>query len=221
MGRARDSEATRAALIAAAGELFAAHGFTGVTARQVAARAGVALSAIPYHFGSMETLYREVLLAACDVAAEAQHLAEQARAADPAEGLRLAIRWVITDLSAQTAAWPVRLIERECLDPSPTFREVVQRRFKPEWDWLAAVIGRASGQPADDEAVHFAVMTMYTLASSLLTRQRLMAELSPTVADRVTSPDFVEVLAGITLDTVARYRAVFSRPPRPTSRRKR
>jgi TetR/AcrR family transcriptional regulator, regulator of cefoperazone and chloramphenicol sensitivity len=208
MGTAKDSEQTRAALIQAAGELFAANGFAGVSARHVASKAGVALSTIPYHFGSMDALYREVLLYASEVAPAAQALAEQAVAAKPADGLRLAIRWVFADFSGQKVAWPVQLLERECLDPSPTFREVIQRKFKPEADWLAAVVGRATGRPADDEAVEFGVMAMYTLASALFTRQQLLKELSPVVAERVHHESFVEVLAGLTLDAVARYDAV-------------
>ena len=152
MKSTKDSEHTRSALIQAAGELFAASGFAGVSARQVADRAGVSLSTIPYHFGSMDTLYREVLLVASEVSPEAQPLVDQALAADPTEGLRLAIRWVFADFAGQKVAWPVQLLERECLDPSPTFREVVRRKFKPEADWLAAVIGRAVGRTADDES---------------------------------------------------------------------
>ncbi len=220
MGTAKDSEHTRAALIQAAGELFAAYGFSGVSARQVAAKAGVALSTIPYHFGSMEALYREALLVASEVAPEAQSLAGQALAADPAEGLRLAIRWVFADFAGQTVAWPVQLLERECLDPSPSFREVVRRKFQPEADWLAAVVGRATGRPADDEAVQYGVSAMYTLASALVTRQQLLAELSPAVAERVHHGAFVEVLAGITLDAVGRYAAAFSDPPKPEPSRR-
>lgn len=220
MGTAKDSEHTRTALIQAAGELFAASGYAGVSARQVAAKAGVALSTIPYHFGSMEALYREVLLAASEVAPEAQPLAEQALAAEPAEGLRLAVRWVFADFAGQTVAWPVRLLERECLDPSPTFREVVRRKFQPEADWLAAVVGRAAGRPADDEAVQYGVSAMYTLASALFTRRLLLTELSPAVAERVHHEAFVEVLAGLTLDAVARYAAAFTDLPNPTPVRK-
>lgn len=220
MGTPKDSEQTRTALIQAAGELFAANGFAGVSARQVAKKAGVALSTIPYHFGSMDALYREVLLVASGVAPEAQPLAEQALAAEPREGLRLAIRWVFADFAGQKVTWPVQLLERECLDPSPTFRDVVHRKFKPESDWLAAVVGRATGRPASDEAVQYGVTAMYTLASALLTRQLLLTELSPAVARRVHQEAFVEVLAGITLDSVARYAAAFTDQPKPKPGRK-
>jgi TetR/AcrR family transcriptional regulator, regulator of cefoperazone and chloramphenicol sensitivity len=220
MGTAKDSEHTRTVLIQAAGELFAANGFAGVSARQVATKAGVALSTIPYHFGSMDSLYHEVLLVASEVAPEAQPFAEQALAAEPSEGLRLAIRWIFADFAGQKVAWPVQLLERECLDPSATFREVVHRKFKPEAEWLAAVVGRATSRPAEDEAVQYGVSAMYNLASAMFTRRLLLTELSPAVAERVHHEAFVEVLAGITLDAVARYAAAFTNQPEPKPVRK-
>jgi AcrR family transcriptional regulator len=209
MGTTSNTAKTKAALINAAGELFAAQGFHSVTARQITTKAGVALSAIPYHFGSMEALYREVLVAACEVSAEAQPLAEQALKAAPDDGLRLAIRWAIEDFAAQKVAWPVKLVEREALDPSLAFREVLQRKFMPEWDWLCLIVGRAADQPAASDAVRFGVITMYTLASTLMTRRRLLADFAPAILSSVDSGEpFVEMLAQVTLDAVKRYAAV-------------
>jgi len=63
VGRPRggDTPGTRRAILDAAEECFAASGFTGATTRQVAARAGVNVATLHYHFGSKEKLYRAVL----------------------------------------------------------------------------------------------------------------------------------------------------------------
>jgi AcrR family transcriptional regulator len=52
---------TAAALIQAARELFALHGYEGASVRAITARAGANLGAITYHFGSKEALYEAVI----------------------------------------------------------------------------------------------------------------------------------------------------------------
>jgi AcrR family transcriptional regulator len=63
VGRPRggDPVETRRGILDAARECFAASGFVGATTRQVAARAGVNVATLHYHFGSKERLYRAVL----------------------------------------------------------------------------------------------------------------------------------------------------------------
>ena len=63
VGRPRDGnpEETRQEILRAAGEAFAARGFVGATTRAVAARAGVNVATLHYHFGSKDGLYRAVL----------------------------------------------------------------------------------------------------------------------------------------------------------------
>ena len=62
--RAGDPVETRRGILRAAEECFAAAGFVGATTRQVAARAGVNVATLRYHFGNKEKLYRAVLDAA-------------------------------------------------------------------------------------------------------------------------------------------------------------
>ncbi len=66
VGRPRDGDPaeTRREILRAAEESFAASGFVGATTRQVAARAGVNVATLHYHFGNKERLYRAVLEAA-------------------------------------------------------------------------------------------------------------------------------------------------------------
>jgi AcrR family transcriptional regulator len=66
VGRPRDGDPaeTRRGILLAAEESFATSGFVGATTRQVAARAGVNVATLHYHFGNKEKLYRAVLDAA-------------------------------------------------------------------------------------------------------------------------------------------------------------
>ncbi len=48
---------TKARILAAAEEVFAARGFEGAGTREIAARAGVNISSLHYHWASKETLY--------------------------------------------------------------------------------------------------------------------------------------------------------------------
>ena len=48
---------TKARILAAAEEVFAAKGFQGASTREIAARAGVNISSLHYHWASKETLY--------------------------------------------------------------------------------------------------------------------------------------------------------------------
>lgn len=206
MGVASDSEKTKAAVIQAAGALFANFGFNGVTARQVAAQAGVSLGAIPYHFGSMEALYEEVLVTAVKISDEALPLYDKANTATPEQRLRLAIQWMIKDYAAQKVAWPVKLIEREALDPSASFRKVLKHSYLPEFEWLCEVVSSVTSLPKDSDAVRFGVITMHLLASTFLTHRRILQEFAPAVIEKVQGGDsFIEVLANVTLDAVNRY----------------
>lgn len=52
---------TAAALLGAARELFARHGYRGASIRAITRKAGANLGAVTYHFGSKEALYHAVL----------------------------------------------------------------------------------------------------------------------------------------------------------------
>jgi len=58
--KTRDPEATRAAILEAAEELFLANGFNGTALSEIADRAGVTKSLLHHHFGSKDGLWHEV-----------------------------------------------------------------------------------------------------------------------------------------------------------------
>jgi AcrR family transcriptional regulator len=66
-GRGREREATTAAILEAAEELFAAHGFDAVTVRAIAERAGVSHALVHRYLGSKADTFRAVLSRTQDV----------------------------------------------------------------------------------------------------------------------------------------------------------
>ncbi len=206
MGTAKDSQRTQAAMIQAAGELFAESGRHGVTVRDIIARAGVSLSALHYHFGDKDGLYREVLLEACRTDQPWDTLGQHIAGLTAYQALCFVIRMSIEDYHADAVDWRLRLIERELLNPSAAFREVVRRRLKPDLDQICDVVGAAAGRPASDPAVRFGAMSMYILASSFATRREVLQELAPEVVDAVDQRErWLDVLAQLTLDAVERF----------------
>ena len=67
--RSRNADRTRSAILSAATELFAEHGFDQVTLQQVADAAGVARATPSYFFGSKDGLWKAVLGAQSALAA--------------------------------------------------------------------------------------------------------------------------------------------------------
>ena len=62
IAKARDPEATRAAILEAAEEVFLAKGFSAAAMSEIARRAGVAKSLLHHHFGSKEGMWHELKL---------------------------------------------------------------------------------------------------------------------------------------------------------------
>lgn len=65
MNKYETSNKTQQALIDATGELAAEHGFSAISTRGIAERAGENIGSIHYHFGGKEKLFEAVLLTAC------------------------------------------------------------------------------------------------------------------------------------------------------------
>jgi TetR/AcrR family transcriptional regulator len=76
----RDPDATRAAILDAAEEVFLAKGYGNAAMSQIARRAGITKSLIHHHFGSKEGLWREVKMRRFS-----QYLEQQAAMLEEAE----------------------------------------------------------------------------------------------------------------------------------------
>jgi AcrR family transcriptional regulator len=85
----RDGDARRAAILEAAIELFAEHGFEGASARAITSHAGANVAAIKYYFGDKIGLYHAAIQAAhAQVIASAPAPENQPRHVEPEAALR-------------------------------------------------------------------------------------------------------------------------------------
>ena len=121
------SAATRDALIAAARQLFAAHGFAEVPIDAIVAAAGVTRGALYHQFADKTALFEAVLAAVeADIA---RRLADEAAAAgisDPVEALRHAVRtWL--DICVEPEIHRIALIDGPSVLGWTHWREVCQR----------------------------------------------------------------------------------------------
>ncbi len=161
--RRADGAASRARLLEAAGKLFASQGYDAVSTRALAKAARVNLSAIAYHFGAKEGLYREVmrrLLADTEPilrpAVDRLHAAVAAAAGDRAR-LADAAAWFVRHLLGSILAddrmrWQMALMLREFHQPSAFFPMLLDERIHPMHDALAGLVGAATGRaPAAPE----------------------------------------------------------------------
>src|SRR5512133_107184 len=110
--RTHDSAATREALILAATNLFAEHGFDGVSVDRIAAESGVNKALINYHFGGKAGLYAEILHLVFGSISEGLRKIRESNA--PADAR---LREVIREIGRMVAAHPglPKMILREVL----------------------------------------------------------------------------------------------------------
>lgn len=165
------AEETRRRLVEAGLAVFSAHGYDGVTTRQLADRARVNQSAIPYHFGGKAGVYLAVADAICDdLSARLAPLLSQATAhGDPGEALP-ALLVALYRLSQSDATdrerFTLMLFEQQ--HPGAAFERFHARLLQPLLDTLAGLVGALRQQPPEDEAIRLQAHMLLGLVSSLI-----------------------------------------------------
>jgi AcrR family transcriptional regulator len=164
--KAREApSSTKARILAAAEEVFAARGFDGSSTREIAAAAGVNISSLHYHWESKETLYLAVLQ---DIYDRVIALARESVRPRAGGGSRAAIETTLGRLVDFFWDHPTiprlllrRLLEREGDGPPRVERDV------PSPAWAAySELARQIGLPAMRRTD--AQLSMLTINSVLL-----------------------------------------------------
>ena len=158
----KHSEATRARLISAAGEVFAEYGFQAAKVRDICRRAGANVAAVNYHFGDKLGLYSEILRQPL----HAEHVKRGIEFHDsaqmpPEEKLRSIIRARVEGLrAAELPQWQFRIMAREMTSPTPAFARVLDQVAGPLYRRLRELVGSIIDLPPDDERVWLCVLTI-------------------------------------------------------------
>lgn len=150
--RHRPPEATRAALLQAAGEVFATTGFRAATVRAICRRAGANIAAVNYHFGNKEQLYLEVLRHSCRMVPPPARPASTRRR--PREQLHTFVHDFLTRLlNPGPDGWQDKLIAMEMIEPTHGLDTMVEERIRPMADYVRQLVRQILGRGAEPETV--------------------------------------------------------------------
>ena len=144
---------TKARLIEAAGEEFAARGFDRATIRSISQRAGTNVAAVNYHFGDKESLYAAALLEAHRAGLEEIDETADVEVA-PAEMIRRFVHRFLANLAKEAAgSWRTAMMHHEMIHPTKASDVVVRDAIRPRFDRLSAAI-KSLCPDADERRVH-------------------------------------------------------------------
>jgi len=215
---------TRARLLQAAAQLFAARGFKDVTVREICRGARANVAAVNYHFGDKAGLYREVLQAAIDAIRETNDAARSAGAGrPPEEKLRRYLVVFLQRVLSSESDTIHRLIQREMDQPTPAMDALVDQAVRPRVEYLASIVAEMTQCDPADARVLYCVGAIMSQAIIYVKRnpiaQRLGFEFTPTRANIETAAEHIAAfsIGGIRMTvepvTVASRVRAGNRPP--------
>jgi AcrR family transcriptional regulator len=206
---ARDSEATRQALLSAGAALFAERGFDGTSVDEIARRARVNKAMISYHFGGKEGLYGAILAAAATPAAG--RLRELATAdIPPVEALERYIETFV-ELTEKNPHFPPMVL-RELMEGGRLFDEAFFPHVLAIFGSIRMIIARGIAlkvfRPVDPLVTHLAVVgsLLFFLVTEGVRERMEKKGIIPT--PRPLPKDFVAHLKDVTI------RGLLAEPPR-------
>lgn len=175
-GREHDAEGARAAILYAAEEVFAQHGFDGARIDAIAARSGYNKSLIFHYFSDKLGLYTAVVARMIDesdyLTNEALHIYTDASAYDAA-WLRSFLEMMVRGAFAYMLAHPksLRIIAWEAAENWQTFKQVMTKlnlsRLEAIREILAKIQGTDLLRPGLDPTMMFSIII--SISQSYLT----------------------------------------------------
>ena len=198
----KDGEATRARILQAAGELFAAVGYAEASNKAVAAKAEVDLASINYHFGSRSGLYLAVLDEARRRFLDISDLQRITLAQQPAtEKLRALVELVVNKALQGHNNWHLRVLAAEILAPSPHGQAHLQTGAPMKLALLKGLFSEITAIPPDAPALTRCILCVTAPWAMLLIGPRATSgalhEILGMPADQISTHLYQFALAGL------------------------
>lgn len=204
----QDGLETRRALLEAAGEAFAQHGYAKATSKEICERAKANIAAVNYHFGSKDGLYAAVLQ---EAHARIVSIESMAATASSKVDAKLKLRMFLSRIVRQVAnggrtGWELRVLSREILSPSPMMSGLIEKQIAPKAGFLRGILAEVMKLPHDHPAVSRSLINiMGPILMLLVTDRTIQRKVAPQLnldADAMTEHLVAYALGG--LEAVAR-----------------
>jgi AcrR family transcriptional regulator len=163
---------TRTRLLEAAAALFARKGYGDATVAEICDEAGANISAVNYHFGTKEELYRSAWQYAFKQAIPYPKSAECAGDATPEEHLRRYIFTLIRRI-ADPENLAFDIMEHEFAHPTGLLRDIVAGEMKPHQAHFNTHIAALLGDSATPERVELCRASIISQCFNLKKLRRL------------------------------------------------
>lgn len=179
-----DGRSTRAAVLEAAGRVFAERGFAEATGKEICERAGANAAAVNYYFGGKEGLYEEVLVEAHRQMLSMEDLNRIIDSqAEPEEKLRIFLEHIIHTATHASELWGVRIFLRELASPTPFMPKFIETTVLPKSRKLRELVRAITGLAPDSPAVQRATaLVALPCLGFILFPEKLRALLLPATA---------------------------------------
>jgi AcrR family transcriptional regulator len=175
--------------------VFAQHGFTAATVREICERADANIAAVSYHFGDKEQLYNEVLKHALRCAYEKYPPTLGLPPTAPAEDrLRAFIESFLMRIFDQGRhSWHGRLMSREMIEPTPALNDLVEEIIRPLAGQLHGIVKDLIGADVSPEEVRLCALSVVSQCTFYHHCGPLIGRLFP---DLKLGPQTIRELAG-------------------------
>jgi AcrR family transcriptional regulator len=168
--KAREApSSTKARILAAAEQVFAAKGFEGASTREIAARAEVNISSLHYHWESKETLYFAVFENIYDRIVELVRTSLPARLEEPSAGLAVIDNAMgrLFDFFADNPTIP-KLMVRRLLENEASQVEIERDILVPAWKVFAGWTNELGGRKMKDIDSQLFMLTIHSVLLTFL-----------------------------------------------------